>query len=343
MRDTSSLRPTSLAAFASLFLLASASTVPRPECVHTRSEELAARASCGDEGSLNYCFSHLVSLNPNTADEQLASELERCFQNAGCTDAESQIEALWTLQRCDSEPTDLRRRRPEAAMPIAREASPLGGGITIVAARQATTNPPAGTQPAPTTAAPANRSPSPCFTETTVDITSCPTQSTGPDAGKKLPCFPTQIPSQVCAAGLICQMDNQGNPSCMFKESGLGLAGTIIAIFFASAVAISVVSVCFFCCRERRVQNRLIRAAEAAKIAQEAKTQAAVNAKKVGNDGPGLDRQPLMSQPASEDLPPLPQMQSQYGSGGYQGGAAQDYNSGGHGQNPFVDSGHPLR
>src|SRR5690606_23011731 len=109
-----------------------------------------------------------------------------------------------------------------------------------------------------------------------------------------------------------------------------------------SAVAISIVSVCFFCCRERRVQKRLIRAAEAAKIAQEAKTQAAVNAKKAGNDGAGMDRQPLMSQPAGEDLPPLPQMQSQYGSGGYQG-AGQDYASGGHGQNPFTDAGHPLR
>ncbi|KAK1759749.1 hypothetical protein QBC47DRAFT_420638 [Echria macrotheca] len=346
MLDTAILRRSALLGLASLSILGSASAVNRPECIHTRSLELARLASCGDVGSLNHCFSKLVSQQSTTPVEQLTSELETCFQNAGCTLAESQIEALWTLQRCETEPSELRRRRGSdgvAAMPVLRAASP-GGGITILAARQgdAASTPPAAAEPPTPTTAPANtNSPSPCFTETSQTITSCPTQSTGADAGKHLSCFETTVPSQVCAAGLICQVDNQGSPSCMFKHSGLDLAGIIIAIFFASAIAISVISICFFCCKERRVQRRLIRAAEAAKIAQEAKTAAMVSAKKAGpsaSSGDNLDRQPLMSQ--ASDLPPLPQ---QY-QGGYQAAPGTEY-GGAHGSNPFADShdSHPLR
>jgi len=331
-------RQYSLAAFASLFLLASAASPNgnRPECLHNRSEELAARASCGDEGSLTYCFSNLVSLDSTTPVEQLTSELESCLVSAGCTNAESQIEALWTLERCDDEPSELRRRRT-GAMPLPREAAPMPG-ITILAARQVNNN------PAITANAPASTLT--CFTETNIDITSCPVQTTGNQAGKKLSCFPTQVPSAVCADGLICQVDGQGNPSCMIKQSKLPLEGIIIAIIFASSIAVSVISICFLCCRERRQQNRLIRAAEAAKIAQEAKTQAMIDAKKsssrgVGGSNDGMDRQPLMSQPVGgEDLPVLPM--PQYGGGGdYQQAANSDFDSG-HGQNPFTDT-HPMR
>ncbi|KAK0627284.1 hypothetical protein B0T14DRAFT_423150 [Immersiella caudata] len=325
-------RHSSLAAFASLFLLASAASPNNnaPECLHNRSQELAALASCGDEGSINYCFTHLVSSDSSTPVEQLASELESCFVSAGCTNAESQIEALWTLQRCNDDPSELRRRR-NGAIPLPREAAPMPG-ITMVAARQADNN--------PTTTAAIPTSTLTCFTETSVEITSCPVQTTGGDSGKKLSCFPTVVPSSVCADGLICQVDGQGNPSCMVKQSKLPLEGIIIAIVFASFIAVSVISICFFCCRERRQQNRLIRAAEAAKIAQEAKTQAMIDAKKSASrsvSGGGADRTPLMSQPAGEDLPAL---QQQYG-GGYQQAPNTDYDNG-HGQNPFTDS-HPMR
>jgi len=327
-------RQSSLAVFASLILLASAGSANnnRLECLHNRSQELAALASCGDEGSLNYCIANLVSTDAATPIEQLTSELESCFVNAGCTNAESQIEALWTLNRCDEEPSELRRRR-NGAIPLPREAAPLPG-ITMMAARQATDN-----QPAPT--APASPSTLTCFTETSIDITSCPLQTTGAGAGKKLSCFPTVVPSSVCADGLICQIDAQGNPSCMNKQSKLPLEGIIIAIIFASFIVVSVVSICFFCCKERRQQNRLIRAAEAAKIATEAKTQAKVDAMKAGNRGggasDGMDRQPLMSQPA------MPQQDSHYGGAGgaYAPAPGADYDAG-HGQNPFTDA-HPMR
>jgi len=324
-------RHSSLAACASLFLLASAASANNnsPECLRTRSQELAAVASCGDKGSLNYCFTNLVSTDSATPVYQLTSELESCFVSAGCTNAEAQIEALWTLARCNEEPSELRRRR-HGAIPLPREAAPMAA-ITMVAARQ-TTDGPAAAGPSPTTTLT-------CFTQSSIQITTCPTQSTGAESGKKLSCFPTDVTTAACAENLICQVDGQGNPSCMVKQSRMPLEGIIIAIVFASAIAISVISICFFCCRERRQQNRLIRAAEAAKIAQEAKTQAMVDAKKSASHGGvsgSADRQPLMSQPAGvEDLPPLPQ---QYG---YQQAAHTDYDNG-HGQNPFTDA-HPMR
>lgn len=346
MRHSRVAHTSSLAVLASCFLLVSATSPSnsRPECINQRSQELAARASCGDEGSLNYCFSNLVSVDAATPIEQLTSEIESCFVSAGCTNAEAEIEALWTLRGCDEEPSDLRRRR-EAAMPLGRDASPFPG-LTVIEARQATTtatNPPAAANPTN----PAN-SPTSCFSDTVVQITTCPTQATGTEAGKKLSCFPADATQSVCIEGLICQFDGQGHPSCMFKQSKLPLEGIIIMIVFASAIVVATASICFFCCRERRSQNRLIRAAEAAKIAQEAKTQAMVDSKKQSSrglggasPGDGMDRQPLMGQHAGEDLPALPSMPQSYG-GGYQQGAPSDY-GGSHTQNPFVDSSHPLR
>lgn len=135
-------------------------------------------------------------------------------------------------------------------------------------------------------------------------------------------------------------MDAQGNPNCMFKQSAPPTAGIIIAIFFATAIAASIIAICFFCCRERKQQRRLIRAAEAAKIAAEAKTAALVGAKKPASrsvsGGDTMDRQPLMSN--APDFPP-----QQY-SAGYQGAPGTEY-GGAHGSNPFADSHdpHPLR
>lgn len=335
MRRSPSL---SLAAALLLRSTAVSATSSAPECLNTHSLALAELASCGDVGSLNHCFSNQVALDATTAPEQLTSELERCFQNAGCTHAESQIEALWTLQRCstghlspEDPSSDLRRRRT-GAIPLPRGPAPIPG-ITIIAARQ-------DTPPTPTTAGPAANPavPSPCFIETDISITSCPIQSTGASSGKKLPCFPTTVPSEVCAPKLICQIDSRGNPSCMVRQSSLGLAGTIIAIFFAAAVAVSVFTVCFLCCRERKSQRRLMRAAEAAKIAQEAKTQAMLSAKRNAAsvaDDVALDRQPLMGQQQQGGGHQLPPMPSQYaGATGYGGGAQG---------NPFADDGHAMR
>ena len=309
------------------------------ECLQTRSRALAVAASCGDEGSLNYCFSHLPS---STQPEALSPELERCFVSAGCTTDESQIEAFWALKRCEAVANDLRRsrRQPEDGIALAKEPlvaarDPIAGPAAITAMRPRQDD--AATTASPVTSDPS--SPSPCFTDTETEFTTCPTQTTGADAGKKLSCYPTVTTTAKCREGLICQFDMQGNPSCMYKHSSLDLGGIIIAIVFASAIVVSVVGICFMCCRERREHRRMERAAEAARIAKESKTQATAAAKRpganvtggVGAGSASVEGQPLMYQGAGGDpqqqyYPPQGQMPMQ------QGGYA--------GANPFADSGH---
>lgn len=328
-----------------------ASASSRLECLHTRSRDLAAAASCGDEGSLNYCFSHLPLSTPA---DGLAHEVARCFVNAGCTPDESHIEAFWALHRCDAPSGgDLRRgaRHPVNHLAATTTEPSLGNAAlpTVV------DNQPhlALRQDQATTGVP-----SPCFTEQPTEITSCPVQTTGPDKGKKLSCFPTTTSNLVCREGLICKSDLRGTQSCMYKQSSLGVAGIIIAIVLAAAVVISIFSICFLCCRERNEHRRVEKAAEAARIAKEAKTQATVAAKRPApsvtaeHSAPAVEGQPLMyqvQQPQQQQQPP----QSQYGMGGGDiaaaGGPAagslpypqQQYG----GANPFADThdAHPLR
>lgn len=338
---------------ASLFLAsATLTSASHLECLHTRSQELSVAASCGHDGSLNYCFSHLPAAH---TPEDLTASLESCFVNAGCTPAESQIETLRVLEQCDNPNSDLRRGRrqlasensngdsshPHAAAAGAKEA--LGARDPIAAGMTAAMNLPrhtglaaiVGRQDAATTTA--NASPSPCFTESTTEITTCPTQTTGAESGKKLSCFPTPMVTPKCRDGLICQADAQGNPSCMVKHSALGVDGIIIAAVFAGAIAVSIIAICFLCCRERSEHRRTERAAEAARIAKEAKTQATVAAKRAGTSvtggvsGPAVEGQPLMYQGGGGGAGPSspgPQQQHFPQQGGYAAG------------NPFNDAGH---
>ncbi|KAL2177032.1 uncharacterized protein P884DRAFT_243846 [Thermothelomyces heterothallicus CBS 202.75] len=344
------------AAVLSSLLLASATTALASaasllECLHTRSRDLAAAASCGHEASLNDCFSNL----PVTAEpDLLSSALESCFVNAGCTAAESRIEALHVLEQCDKQLADLRHRRRRHDGPVApaaaaareplledRAAEPLPAGITAMnlpretyaamAARQDDATTTVGTE--------SPSSPSPCFTDVTSHTTTCTIKTDGP-SGKEMSCYPTAIATPRCRDGLICTSDARGNPSCMYKHSRLETDGIIIAIVFASVIVISVVSICFLCCRERREHRRLERAAEAARIAKEAKTQATVAAKRPGPSvtgpvsGAAVEGQPLMYQTGGA-APSSPGAQQQQF-------PQQQYAAG----NPFTDAGpdgHPLR
>ncbi|KAK3390592.1 hypothetical protein B0H63DRAFT_120614 [Podospora didyma] len=317
----------------SILLLASSvgaatppSSEPTPECLRSHGQELAAAALCGDTGSLVRCFSH-VSLAATPA--TLGPSLEQCLVNAGCTAAEAQTEAIWMLRRCDAaSASDLRRRRDSAAgvgaLPNLVGREPI---ITMEARQDAA---------APTPAAAGTQ----CLTPSEYEIEVCPTDA----AGKKGSCSKIKQSMDVCIQGKICHFDTQGKASCMDRQSNLGVAGTIIAIFFTVVIAASVFSICFLCCRERNVQKRLERAAEVSRIAKEAKLSATVAAKQnpasagAAADNAGEDRQPLM---AAHDLPPLPPMPQQY-SGGYQPHLqhqeSQDF---GGQQNPFADAHDP--
>ncbi|KAK4466190.1 hypothetical protein QBC42DRAFT_90430 [Cladorrhinum samala] len=263
-------------------------------CLTDLAPQLASAATCASSPSeLRACLASLPSL----------SALESCFQSVGCP----LTSAAWALSHCKSGRHELRARDPLAAIPTAApHFMPLFG-------RQASSS----------------ASPSPCFTDQMVTITSCTTANGGAKT-----CFPAPSPSAVCRADLICKQDNQGNPSCMYKQSGMGWGGIVIAICFATALVVSVFSICFLCCKERREQTRLEKAKEAANIAKEAKTATAASKRPgrnvtggVGATGAQAQGQPLMYEGG--------------GAGGHGGdvGAGGQQAPGGYGSaNPFVDS-----
>jgi hypothetical protein len=326
-------------------LLASAAiaSAGRLECFRTRSRELASAASCGDAGSLSDCFSNLPLSTPP---EALVQELERCFVSAGCTSAESKIEGAWVMRRCDAGSPDLRRARhqPDSDDPLLVAAKdPQLGPRDALPAMTAMVLPRQTTAGAATaTGSNTLTSPSPCFTDSTTSTTTCPVQTTGPDAGKRLACSTIVITSAVCREGLICKSDSEGNPSCMYKQSALGVDGIIIAVVFAGALFVGLLSVCILCCRERAEHQRLERAAEAARIAKEAKAQATAAAKRPGLSvtgpvsSPAVEGQPLMYQ-GGGDAPSSPSAQQMsFAQQPYQLQSQQGYGA----PNPFADGAH---
>ena len=278
-------------------------------------------SSCGHKGSIAYC---LGNLQP-TARNALLQQVETCYLNAGCDEAESKLEATRTLAECD-EAEDLRKRQgakatdaeteTEAATTANKPATTAKSNpkTTLVAGTteeakttEKTTTPPTKaaattsststestpsstttsssssssspttttSQPATTTAAPGlglahSGRPLVCFTTSLHSTTTCPIQSTGSAKGHALSCFPTAIPTSVCADGLICQQDDDGNGTCMYAYTKFDAAGVVIAIFFAVAVTGAVALIATLCCRERRAHKR----AAAAAIAAEARRMA---------------------------------------------------------------------
>ncbi|KAJ2903156.1 uncharacterized protein MKZ38_010288 [Zalerion maritima] len=107
-----------------------------------------------------------------------------------------------------------------------------------------------------------------------------------------------------CADGLVCI-----DESCMVAENSLRGSGIAVAIFFATAAAVSLFTLCFLCCRDRRNDKKLRAKMEAAKIAKEAAKPTVVagagRAIGAGRRSPsGNDRQPLMNKPGM--YPPSP-------------------------------------
>ncbi|KAI1371652.1 hypothetical protein F4677DRAFT_434750 [Hypoxylon crocopeplum] len=222
----------------------------RSACIQGSAVELSVAAACGDKGSLEYCFKHVPS-------HVEAGDLERCFRNAGCTTAEAGIEARFVLHNCDNGQSvaELRRRGPE---PI-----PAPTPEPVPAPQDAATT------TAATTAA-AGFTPSiQCSTETTIDTTSCPVQSTGAESGSQLSCFPTSVATQVCAAENICMKDSNGLDICMLRQDSLNTGGIVVTIILAVVFALGFGTLIVFCCRDKRAQHKLRARQEAAAIAKE--------------------------------------------------------------------------
>lgn len=330
----------------------------RLQCLRTDNHQIIEQTTCGDKGSIAYC---LGVLQPTTAHDILVSQLQSCFVNAGCDEAEAEAETLRALSQCDpaekGREDDLRRRQATTETAAANKpatTAKAGPKTTLVAATtepaettekatttaeaatttEATTSAEPTTATTPSTTSSSSRSattasaaanqvglahtgrPLQCFTTTLVPTSSCPIQSTGSRSGQALSCFPTTAPTSVCAAGLICDLDRSGNPSCMYAYNHFDAAGVVVAIFFAVAVTGAAALVITLCCRDRRRQKR----AEAIAVAREARV--------IMGDAKEEDRRLLVG----ED-------------GGYAGGAYGGRAGGGQdvaGQGPFGDQ-HAVR
>jgi hypothetical protein len=287
------------------------------DCLHAQNDVLAELASCGHKGSLEYCFSQLPAVPFPRA------ELVNCFVNAGCTEAESEIEAIWMLHRCDfaQKYTDLRKRQ------LGNDGSTTARTTARTTTQQQRTTVRPQTTAAPTTekesstdsvevvtqtVSPSNQqttagpvtTPLNCLDTKTVSTTFCPIQSTGPDAGKvTLPCFPTETTFTECAAGLFCDVDKgTGNPVCMKLQTNLTTGGIVVALFFAAAIVGAIGFMTFFCCKEKSRERKLKAKAEAAAIAKAAALNSS-SASTRSRNGAGMrsisgqsvpDSQPLM-------------------------------------------------
>lgn len=244
----------------------------RLQCLSTDNRQIIDIASCGDKGSIAYC---LGNLQP-TALDALGSQVQTCYLDAGCNEAEAKAEAARALTHCDpgKDGADLRKRegvkaRDTESTPAAAQSVPKTAHATAqTTEKPATSSPPANARAVIRAATTTTRNglahsgrPIVCYTTSLSTTTVCPVQSTGSNSGKILSCFPTTIPTSVCAAGLICETDSNGNPSCMYKYNNLGVAGIAIATFFALAVTAAVTLIVTLCCREKKAQRRAERKA----------------------------------------------------------------------------------
>ncbi|KAK8044471.1 hypothetical protein PG993_004495 [Apiospora rasikravindrae] len=236
----SSLPATVLALLPSLV----SATIAQSACLHIKSVDLAQKAKCSglDRSILRGCFASVPQLDSPTI-------VEQCLVDAGCTPDESKRETHSLIAWCDSHfgsDLDLKRRGID---PLPRP-TPLTQAPDVYIRAAATTD-----------AAAADASPSPCSTETEVEISSCK-----PD--DMYDCTKTMTKSMVCAKGNMCMTDNSGNNICMYRKDGMTTSGAVVGIFLAVVLALTVGSLFFLCCKDKRDQKRARAKSEAAAIAK---------------------------------------------------------------------------
>ncbi|KAI1762967.1 hypothetical protein GGR53DRAFT_532036 [Hypoxylon sp. FL1150] len=255
-------------------VLAASSAADRSICIRGGAENLAAAAACGHKGALRYCLEHAPSYVE-------VGDIERCFYSSGCTAAEAAIEAAYALHNCDSDKSlaELRRRGPE---PVAEE--------TPRETRHHTTTTTA-TTPKTHTTTTRNTASIQCSTETTIDTSSCPIQSTGTASGRTITCYPSTATTSVCAAENICQTDSAGLNVCMLRSDSLDTGEIIVTIILGACFATGFATLIFLCCRDKAATRKLRARAEAAAIAK-ASAADATNAS-VGAGAPAIGTSPV--------------------------------------------------
>ncbi|KAI0838865.1 hypothetical protein F5Y06DRAFT_34056 [Hypoxylon sp. FL0890] len=227
-----------------------ASIADRSACIRSGAVKLSQAAACGDKGSLEYCFKHV-------GEYVEASDLERCFRNAGCTSAEAGIEAAFIIHNCENPKSDseLRRRGPEpipAPTPAPRPEDTTSTTTDDNGGYTATIQ---------------------CSTSTDISTTTCPVQSTGTQSGQTLSCFSTTIATSVCAAENLCQTDSNGIDICMRRQDVPDTGGLVVTIFLGVCFAVGFGLLLFYACRSKAAERKRHARTQAAAIA---KTNAAM-------------------------------------------------------------------
>uniref|UniRef100_L2FL74 Uncharacterized protein n=1 Tax=Colletotrichum fructicola (strain Nara gc5) TaxID=1213859 RepID=L2FL74_COLFN len=239
------------ALLALLATTASAVTPARLHCLRSRNVELSRLSGCGMAGSVAACLFMIP-------DDVTQADLETCWINSGCDFTESMVEAQWALDRCDEYGN------------IAQELKIRHFGI--VQARATTDTTAAETT---TTAATAATTASAATTTTAASTTGLLYHDDQVDDCLPRPihrgCYSTTVAFETCAAGMLCQDDSSGNPSCLVIDNTLSGAGIAVALFFAIAGTGAIALITFLCCRDRKNRKRILAKAEAAAIAKEAK------------------------------------------------------------------------
>ncbi|KAK8068913.1 adenovirus e3 region CR2 domain protein [Apiospora phragmitis] len=218
-------------------------TIAQSACLQIKSVDLAQKTKCGhlDRSLLRGCLESVPNMDSS-------SIVEQCLVDAGCTSDESKRETHSLIAWCDSHfgsDLDLKRRGID---PLPQP-TPLTQAPDIYL-RAATT-----------TASSGEPSPSPCSTETDVEISSCKTDHINE-------CVKTMTKSMVCAQGNMCMTDNSGNNICMYRKDGMTTSGAVVGIFLAVVLAVTVASLFFLCCKDKRDQKRARAKSEAAAIAK---------------------------------------------------------------------------
>lgn len=221
-----------------------------PDCPQHHFEDVAKYSDCGDATRLSSCVSKLKSLD--------AKSWEQCYLDAGCSANMAVTEAEQGIRRCGE---------LEAFAMIKAKYHTL-----VDRAPQAQATPPP-------------RSGDACLSTTTIKTTTCPLLTENGKV-KKGPCTPTEIASATCSPGLLCTHDSSGAGICMVRRDQLDTGGLIIAIAFATIIAIGIGFLTFMCCKEKRDRKRASAKAEAVALAR------AQTKKKRAQDA----RAPLMSQ-----------------------------------------------
>ncbi|KAK8121203.1 hypothetical protein PG999_005323 [Apiospora kogelbergensis] len=216
-------------------------TIAQSGCLHIKSVDLAQKTKCGDKSLLRGCFESVPTLDTATI-------VEQCLLDAGCSADESKRETHSLIAWCDSHfgsDQDLKRRGID---PLPQP-TPLTQAPDLYL-RQATT-----------TSTGAESSPSPCSTESDVEISTCKTNNMND-------CQKTMSKTMVCAQGNLCMTDNSGNNICMYRKDGMTTSGAVVGIFLAVVMAVTVAGLLFLCCKDKRDQKRARAKSEAAAIAK---------------------------------------------------------------------------